>query len=122
MKKYLTSAVTLVLFVIPAGLMAGWGGFCRSENNVPAWGRWFQPGNHGHGAMFFLLMLLISGFLSFLCYTIYKTGQSRVAENPIEILKLRYARGRISREEFERMTGVFDNKKNSGTGDGKNEK
>jgi uncharacterized membrane protein len=43
-------------------------------------------------------------------------GRSRTAEeqSPLEILKIRYAKGEISREEFERMNK--DVTENGGTG------
>ena len=32
-----------------------------------------------------------------------QTGQAQISQTPLEILKARYARGEISREEYDRM-------------------
>lgn len=73
---------------------------------------------HGHemmdgwgmmGPLMWLFMLLLWGFAIFgvLCAARWLVGRKGAngagKETPIDILKSRYARGEITREEFERM-------------------
>jgi putative membrane protein len=52
-----------------------------------------------------ILTLIILGFLIFFAIKYYRDGSVEIfqKENPLEILKLRYARGEITREVFEEM-------------------
>lgn len=52
-----------------------------------------------------ILTLIILGFLTFLAVKYYRDGGIDIfkKENPLEILRLRYARGEITREVFEEM-------------------
>lgn len=52
-----------------------------------------------------ILILIMLGFLIFFAVTYYRKGSIDIfkKENPLEILKLRYARGEITREVFEEM-------------------
>lgn len=55
---------------------------------------------------FFFWILVIIGILLFLLWVFRQTGRQdrdRGEESALEILKKRYARGEISREEYERM-------------------
>ena len=63
---------------------------------------WFSnfPFMHGFGGIFMILFWII---LIFLVISLVKKGDSRQSETAEEILKKRYARGEISKEEFERM-------------------
>lgn len=71
----------------------------------------------GHWAMMALMMALMSlfwialiaGLVLLIAWVIQKGGRRSIAEgpsveeDPLTILKRRYARGEISREEYERM-------------------
>jgi putative membrane protein len=84
---------------MPGGGMMGWGGF----------------GGYGMGFVGWLFMLLFWGLiivgLVLLVRWLWDHGRSAAnagagtgtAETPLEILKRRYARGEISKEEFDRM-------------------
>ncbi len=52
-----------------------------------------------------ILTLIILGFLIFFAVKYFRDGRLEIfqKENPLEILKLRYARGEITREVFEEM-------------------
>jgi putative membrane protein len=52
-----------------------------------------------------ILTLIILGFLIFFAVRYYRDGNIKLfhKEKPLEILKLRYARGEITREVFEEM-------------------
>lgn len=55
------------------------------------------------GGTMLILWILIIGVLAYFAYSYYKKKQPDSEESPIEILKKRYARGEISREEFESL-------------------
>jgi putative membrane protein len=57
----------------------------------------------GTGWIFMIILwgLFIVGLIFFIRYLIGATKTSRGEESPLDILKKRYARGEINREEFE---------------------
>lgn len=65
-------------------------------------GRWFMMHN-GFGGMF--MWIIFIGLIGLLIYLIARAskGGDRMAETPLEILKKRYARGEITKEDFDRM-------------------
>jgi len=71
------------------------------------WGPMMHYGfGYGYGGMFMWIVFLI--VLGFLVYFIVQSRQgkgplSTQQESPVDILKKRYAKGEITREEFERM-------------------
>jgi len=63
-------------------------------------------GNHGFmggGFMWIFWILVIVGLVFFIKWIVLqnKPGESRAIGNSLEILKSRYARGEIGKEEFE---------------------
>lgn len=64
----------------------------------PHSGPMMGPGLMG-GGLFWLALFLVLGVLAFLLLK----RRNGAAENPVETLKRRYARGEISEEEFRRM-------------------
>lgn len=65
---------------------------------------YWGDGHMGMGGWFmmaFLWAATIAG--AFLLFRSIGTSDKRETSTPLEILKARYARGEISREEFERM-------------------
>jgi len=69
-----------------------------------------MDGNWIWGFMGFawLFWLVVLGLIAWAVVTVVKNSQRRIEQtgtldNPIEILKRRYARGEITREEFEQM-------------------
>jgi len=69
-----------------------------------AWGRGMMWGFPGGMFMMFLILLLGLAVVYFL---LKKQGESRAVEvsreTPLDILKRRYAKGEITREQFEEM-------------------
>ena len=63
---------------------------------------WFStcPSFHGFGGMFMIIFWVL---LLLLGLALVRKGGAREKETAAEILKKRYARGEISREEFTRM-------------------
>lgn len=89
-------AVIATLF-IPAVLMAQWAGGCP-------WGPGF--GRHwgfGGGFITWITLILIIGIGAFLFTKYIKNNTVSIGKNndPISILKARYARGEITKEDFE---------------------
>ena len=68
-------------------------------------------GNYGWGMgfgwifMVLFLTLVILGIVYIVQAISRKSGQSGTQETPLDILKKRYAKGEITKEEFERMKG-----------------
>lgn len=68
----------------------------------PGGGRWFMMHN-GFGGMF--MWIIFIGLIGLLIYLLVRAlkGGDRMSETPLEILKKRYARGEITKEDFDRM-------------------
>ncbi len=70
------------------------------------WGNWGGYGwGMGFGWVFMVLFwaLVILGIVYIVQTISRRAGQSRPEEAPLDILKKRYAKGEITKEEFERM-------------------
>ncbi len=60
----------------------------------------------GYGGMFmWIIFLIVIGLLIYFIVQVQKTkGQTRAqSESPLDVLKKRYAKGEINKEEFDRM-------------------
>ena len=68
------------------------------------WGMGFG-GGMGFGWLFFFIfwLLVILGVVYSIKMLMGRGGSALPVDTPLDILKKRYARGEISREEFERM-------------------
>jgi putative membrane protein len=75
------------------------------NGSTPGWGH--MMGYGGYGGMFmWLILVLVAGFVIYLAVNRRSGKENRensVGENPMEILKRRYANGEISKDEFNRM-------------------
>jgi putative membrane protein len=71
---------------------------------------WDHMMGYGGGWLMWLLLLIAVGILVYLIFAkknvSFSGGSS--AETPLEILKKRYAKGEISKEEFDRMRRDLD--------------
>ena len=68
------------------------------------WGKWHGFGLLGGGFMILLWVILVASIVFLLVKVINKDGFSGLtSESPLDILKKRYARGEISKEELENM-------------------
>jgi putative membrane protein len=83
-----------------------------SDPYRPMMGGWDRSGNYGcsfgfgHGGMFMgILFLIVLGVaIYFIVRNVkLKNGTGQTQETPIDILKKRYAKGEITKEEFDRM-------------------
>ena len=101
MKKY------LVYYMLITGLLvscAGRGDYYGMQG-PGGWGPMMHYG-FGYGGMFmWIIFLIVIGFLIYFIVQAQKTkGQTPTqSESPLDILKRRYAKGEIVKEEFERM-------------------
>ncbi len=104
MKKLLIALIVVVPFVSPPGYAMAWE---RSFH----WN--FEPWGFGAGTFFLIFMFLMIAFwgavimgLAYLVKWIVAAGKRREIrsdDTALDILKKRYARGEISKEEFERI-------------------
>jgi putative membrane protein len=101
MKKYLELSLMMT-----TGLLAscsGEGYFC--PQGPGGWGPMMRYG-FGYGGMFmWIIFLIVIGLLIYFIVQNQKTkGQTPTQnESPLDILKGRYAKGEIARDEYERM-------------------
>ncbi len=106
MKSKIT-IITAFLLTLPAVLFAAWGrgaGPCFGGSYMGGPG-WFGGPFFGGGLFTMLLSLIIIGFLIFLAVKYFRKtdGDSLKKENPVDILKTRYAKGEITKEVFNQM-------------------
>ena len=100
MKKYLVS-----LMMITGLLVSCTGEGFYSSQGPGGWGPMMHYG-FGYGGMFmWIIFLIVIGLLIYFIVQSQKTkGQTPTQnESPLDILKRRYAKGEIAREEYERM-------------------
>ena len=69
----------------------------------PGWGHMMYYG-YGGGFMWILLLVMIGILLYFVIQTAKRKNGGEVSEEtPLDILKKRYAKGEITKEEFDRI-------------------
>jgi putative membrane protein len=100
MKKYLELALMMI-----TGLFTSCGGGPYGPQGPGGWGPMMHYG-FGYGGMFmWIIFLIVIGFLIYFIVQARKTkGQMPTQyESPLDILKKRYAKGEITKEEYEKM-------------------
>ncbi len=101
MKKYLELSIMMITGLLVS--CAGEGYF--GPQDPGGWGPMMHYG-FGYGGMFmWIIFLIVIGLLIYFIVQAQKTkGQTPTQnESPLDILKRRYAKGEIAREEYERM-------------------
>ena len=101
MKKYLE----LSLMMIPGLLVSCAGGGYYGQQGPGGWGPMMHYG-FGYGGMFMWIIFLIA--IGFLIYFIVQAQKTKVqtptqSESPLDILKKRYAKSEINKEDFDRI-------------------
>ena len=101
MKKILTF-LTFIFLTVPVALMARWrydGAGCWGDGDF---GRYFVFGGRG---IMMILTIVVLVLLIVWAFKAIKTGQANPfkSQDPLTILKSRYAKGEISKEEFNEM-------------------
>jgi len=102
MKRYL---VVMPIMLITGLLVSCVGERCFGPEGPREWGPMMHYG-FGYGGMFmWIIFLVVIGLLIYFIVKAQKTkGQMPTQrESPLDILKGRYAKGEITKEEFERM-------------------
>lgn len=96
----------LVIFaMVIIGLLVSCGGDGYYGGQGPwGWGPMMHYG-HGGGMFMWIIFLIIAGLLLYFIFQATKTrGQMPTqSESALDILKKRYAKGEISKEDFDRM-------------------
>ena len=101
MIKYLE----LSLMMIAGLLVSCTGGGYYGSQGPGGWGPMMYYG-FGYGGMFiWIIFLIVIGFLIYFIIKAQKTKSQTPTQNesPLDILKRRYAKGEIAKEEYERM-------------------
>jgi putative membrane protein len=100
MKKFLT---VMSLILLPAGLYARWGNDCWNSGFMPGTGNWYGGHFFGGGIFMFIFTIIIFGFLVFFGYSFLKNKKIMdfKSESAFDIAKLRYAKGEITKSEFD---------------------
>ena len=91
--------------IIITGLLVSCSEGCYGPQGPGGWGPMMHYG-FGYGGMFmWIIFLMVIGLLIYFISQSQKTkGQTPTHnESPLDILKRRYAKGEIAREEYERM-------------------
>jgi len=74
------------------------------QGNDDHTGGWDMHGFGLGGALMWLLLIVLVGVVIYFIIRQLNTGKSETTgETPLEILKKRYAKGEISKEEYEQM-------------------
>jgi len=77
---------------------------CAQDPNYPM-GRWGHMMGYGYGGgfMWLIVLVLVGVVIYYLAQTLKSKGSDgSITETPLEILKKRYAKGEIDKEEFDR--------------------
>ena len=77
---------------------------CEQGPNSPM-GNWGHMMTYGYGGGFmWLIVLVLVGFVIYFLLQVLKSKDSdgSISETPLDILKKRYAKGEIDKEEFDR--------------------
>lgn len=99
--------LVVVLFVFLGGGMMGFGGMWPGMMG----GNYNQGYSPWWGIVMFLFWALVIGGVAFLITRLVRQDsqtRSGGADSPLEILKQRYARGEITREQYQQMRGDLE--------------
>lgn len=81
------------------------------DGSMRRWDHMMGYGNYGGMFMWILLIIIVAALAYFVINRGKTTGTSirSAGESPTEILKKRYARGEITKEEYERFKKDIEN-------------
>ncbi len=105
-KGGITMKTKLFFFFLLLAIISFFSGCTQGSLNGPMTG-WGHMMGYGYGGMFmWLILIIIAGvIIYFALERSRRSGNSTDAsgESPMEILKKRYAKGEITKEEFDRI-------------------
>ena len=101
MKKNISYLMTIVLLALPAALFAQGGPFCDYGWYGGPHMRFFWGG----GFFMWILTIIVVALLIVFGIKLFrlKNVEQGSKESPLDIIKARYARGEITKEQFEAM-------------------
>jgi putative membrane protein len=92
----------LIFFVILLSLSVFACSQGRFDSPMGNWGHMMNYGGPGGGFMWLILLVVIGVAIYFVLQASKNSGRPTL-ETPLEILKKRYAKGEITKEEFDKM-------------------
>ena len=95
----------VILTILTAGLLPSCQGYnCSGPQGPWGWGPMHYGYGHG-GMLMWVIILIVLGLLVYFVVQARKTRGQMAAqgESALDILKKRYAKGEISKEDYERM-------------------
>lgn len=101
MKRYLTLPILLMTGLLVSCVGKG----CLDQEGPCEWGSMMHYG-FGYGGMFmWIIFFIVIGLLIYFMIKAQKTKSQTPTQNesPMDILKGRYAKGEIQKEEYERI-------------------
>ncbi|HPS85941.1 MAG TPA: SHOCT domain-containing protein [Spirochaetota bacterium] len=99
------SALSILFLTLPAALFARGGGGCGYDGQFGHMGPHFWGGFYGGGIIMGIVTLILLGVLLFFGIKYFRNNGQMAgnAQGPLDILKSRYAKGEITKEEFDAM-------------------
>jgi putative membrane protein len=99
-----TGILLSVMFLILSGLA------CAPDLETGHMGGWDHMMGYGGGVLMWFLFLILVAIVIYLVLqsTRSRTGDGAPRETPMEILKKRFARGEITKEEYEERKRILE--------------
>ena len=106
MKKWINTLAIASIFAFSANALYAWGGpgndWCGGDQFGRMMGSGWSGGFYGGGIFMMIFTTILIGLAIFFAVKFYRNKGFEIGrdENPLDILKFRYAKGEITKDEF----------------------